>query len=133
MTGLIQDVKIEYGIIEVENSNVDIIKKCHYQFWGEIITQKINVIRTSLPWQSGTKARGVPVWWLFIAGHLEETFHRLHITLSRPLSLFTYLPVLRAGRSGYRIPVRARFITPVQTGPGPTQPPIQCVPWHSRG
>ena len=28
---------------------------------------------------------------------------------------------------GDRIPVRARFSAPVQTGPGPTQPPAQCV------
>jgi hypothetical protein len=35
---------------------------------------------------------------------------------------------LRAGRSGNRIPVGARFSAPVQTGPGPTQPPLQWVP-----
>jgi len=40
---------------------------------------------------------------------------------------------LRAGRCGDRIPVGARLSTPVNTGPGPTQLPIQCVPGHSWG
>ena len=35
---------------------------------------------------------------------------------------------LRVGRSGDRIPVGARSSAPVQTGHGPTQPPVQGVP-----
>jgi len=38
--------------------------------------------------QSGTKARGVPVCWLIIAEHLEETFHRQNIAVSHPQLLF---------------------------------------------
>ena len=44
----------------------------------------------------------------------------------------SYSDSLRAGRSGDRIPVGARFSTPVQTGSGPIQPPIR-VPDYSRG
>ena len=40
---------------------------------------------------------------------------------------------LRAGRSGDRILVEARFSAPLQTGPGPIQPPVQWVPDLSRG
>ena len=41
--------------------------------------------------------------------------------------------LLRAGRSGDRIPVGARFSEPVQTNLGAsTQPPIQWIPGHSR-
>jgi len=43
-----------------------------------------------------------------------------------------YSDTLRDGRSGNRIRVGARFSTPVQTGSGPTQPPI-WVPDYSRG
>jgi hypothetical protein len=32
-----------------------------------------------------------------------------------------------------RIPVCVRFSAPVQIGLGPTQPPVQWVPGHSRG
>jgi hypothetical protein len=32
--------------------------------------------RTFPPRKGGTQASGVPVYWLIIAGHLEETFHR---------------------------------------------------------
>jgi hypothetical protein len=39
---------------------------------------------------------------------------------------------LLAGRPGDRIPVGATFFTSVQTGRGPTQPYIQCVPWVKR-
>jgi hypothetical protein len=33
-------------------------------------------------------ASGVPVCWLIIAGHLEETFHRQNTAGSHPLLLF---------------------------------------------
>jgi len=39
-----------------------------------------------------------------------------------------YSDSLRARRSGDRIPVRSRFSAIVETGPGSTHPPIQCVP-----
>ena len=47
--------------------------------------------------------------------------------------LSRYSDWLRAGRSGDRIPVEARFSAPVQTGPVPTLPPVQWVPSLSRG
>ena len=46
-------------------------------------------------------------------------------------SRYSYSP--RAGRSGERIPLRARFSAPVQTGPGATQPPVQWVTGLFRG
>jgi hypothetical protein len=39
------------------------------------------------PWKSGTKASGVPVWWLIIAGHLERIFHRQNTAERDPLLL----------------------------------------------
>jgi hypothetical protein len=39
-----------------------------------------------------------------------------------------YIDRLRVGRSGDRIPVRARFPATVQTSVWPNQPPIQWVP-----
>jgi hypothetical protein len=44
--------------------------------------------RTFPPWKSGTKSSGVPVCWLIIAGHLEETFHRQNIAENESLLLF---------------------------------------------
>jgi hypothetical protein len=44
-----------------------------------------DISRTFPPCKSGTKASGVPVCWLIIAGHLEETFHRENIAESHPL------------------------------------------------
>jgi hypothetical protein len=32
--------------------------------------------RTFPPWKSGTNVSGVPVCWLIIAGHFEQTSHR---------------------------------------------------------
>ena len=50
-----------------------------------------------------------------------------------PGSAVGIVTALRAGRSGGRIPVGARISAPVQTGPGPTQLPVQWVPGLSRG
>ena len=44
-----------------------------------------------------------------------------------------YMDSLRAGRSGDRVPVGGDFSAPVQTAPGPTNPPIQWVPGLCRG
>jgi hypothetical protein len=40
---------------------------------------------------------------------------------------------LRVGRAGDRIPVEARFLAPVQTVLGLTQPPIQWIKRRKRG
>jgi hypothetical protein len=42
------------------------------------------------PWKNGTNASGVPVCWLIIAEHLEETFNRQNIAESHPLLLFRF-------------------------------------------
>jgi len=39
-------------------------------------------------WKSHTKASGVPVCWLIIAGHVEETFHRPNVAERDPVLLF---------------------------------------------
>ena len=57
----------------------------------------------------------------------------LYLWESGPGSSVGIATELRAGRSGDRIPVKARFSAPIQTGPGPTQPPVQWVPGLSRG
>jgi len=44
-----------------------------------------------------------------------------------------YSDSLWAGQSEDRIPVGVRFSAPIQTGPGATQPPIQCIPVLSQG
>jgi len=45
-----------------------------------------------------------------------------------PRYLSRYSDTLRAGRSGDRIAVGVKFLAPVQTFLGPSQPPVQCVP-----
>jgi len=45
--------------------------------------------RTFPTWKSGTKASGVPVCRMIIAGHLEEMFHRPNVGESLPLLLFS--------------------------------------------
>ena len=40
-----------------------------------------------------------------------------------------YSDSIRAGRSGDRIPMGARFFAPVQTGLRPTQPRTGSFPW----
>jgi len=47
-----------------------------------------NSTRTFPPWKSSTKASGVPVCWLIIAGNLEEMFHRQSVAESHPLVFF---------------------------------------------
>jgi hypothetical protein len=49
------------------------------------MSTKSDVTRTFPPCQSGTKASAVPVCWLIIAGHLEETLHRQNAAESHPL------------------------------------------------
>ena len=41
------------------------------------------------PWTSGTKARGAPVCWSIIAGHLEQKFHGPNGAESHPQLLVT--------------------------------------------
>ena len=54
-------------------------------------------------------------------------------TVSGPGSIVGIATMLRAGWSGDRIQVGARLSAPLQTGPGPTQPPVHWVPGLSRG
>ena len=53
--------------------------------------------------------------------------------IGEPGSRSRYSDSLRAGRSGDRIPVMARFYTPVQTGPGAHPASCKWVPDLSRG
>jgi hypothetical protein len=57
----------------------------------------------------------------------------LYILLCVNGQLSRYSDSLRAGRSGDRIPVEARFSEPARPALGPNQPPIQWLPGHSRG
>jgi hypothetical protein len=48
----------------------------HLQFFPENLGAVSDFIRIFPPLKIGTKASGVPVWWLIIAEHLEEKLHR---------------------------------------------------------
>ena len=54
---------------------------------------------------------------IYVHTHTHTHTHT-HIYIQKPEELSWYSDSLRAGRFGDRIPVRARFSTPVQTGPG---------------
>ena len=57
----------------------------------------------------------------------------MKISKDEPGWLSRYSDSLRAGKSGDRIPVGARFSAPIQPAPTPTQPPVQLAPGLSRG
>jgi hypothetical protein len=64
---------------------------------------------------------------------LPDYLKNLVIMMMGPGERSRYSDLLRTGRSGDRIPVEARFSTPVQTDLEPFQPPIQWVPGLSPG
>jgi hypothetical protein len=65
--------------------------------------------------------------------HGEVSIISCYIVIRGPGDSVGISTELRAGRSWDRIPVRARFSTPVQTGPGAHRASIQWVPGLSRG
>ena len=77
--------------------------------------------------------------WLVVVREKEFVYCQweldlwIYIYICGPGYLSQYSDSLMSGRSGDRITVGAIFSAPVQTGPGPTQPPIQWVPGLSRG
>jgi hypothetical protein len=60
----------------------------HLDFFPENLGAVSDFTRKFPPRKSCTKASGVPVCWLIIAEHLEETFHRQNIAGSQQLLLF---------------------------------------------
>jgi hypothetical protein len=48
----------------------------------------INDFTRTFPLRKGIKASGVPVHWLIIAGHSEQTFHRQNGAENHPLLLY---------------------------------------------
>jgi hypothetical protein len=60
----------------------------HLNFLPENLRAVSDFTRKFPPRKSGTKASGVPVCRLIIAGHLEQTFHRQNIAESHPLLIF---------------------------------------------
>jgi hypothetical protein len=60
-----------------------------------VISTKSDFTRTFPPWKSDTKVNEVPVYWLIIAGHIEEKFHRQNIAESHPLLLLGNVYTLR--------------------------------------
>ena len=88
-----------------------------------------NFTRMFPPWKCGTKASGVPTWWLNIAGHLEETFHGQNIGESHPLLIFiqyfNYLLInTTTGKSNGKLPLRTR---PGCSVPEPHQSPDSAL------
>ena len=64
-------------------------------------------------------------------GH-RVVFPHTHTHTHTHTHMYTYIHTPRAGRSGDRIPVGARFFAPVQNGPGDHSAQIQWVPGLSR-
>jgi hypothetical protein len=60
----------------------------HLDFFPENVGAVTDFTRKFPPRKINSKASGVPVCWLIIAGYLEGTFHRQNIAESQPLLLF---------------------------------------------
>jgi len=63
---------------------------------------------------------------------VTHSFVRVSERYRGPGERSRYIDSLRAGRSSDRIPVAARFPHLSRPDVGPSQPPVQWVPAHSR-
>ena len=77
--------------------------------------KSLRLIRYTI-WHSAELREGTTLGhWIMVQVSLTAG---IFVSLIRPRQLSRYCDSLRAGRSGDRIPVGARFSAPVQTGPG---------------
>lgn len=68
----------------------------HLDFFPENLMGSKWLAWTFPLWKSSTKASGVPVGWLIIAGHLQEMLHKQNIAESHTLLLFSNVYTLCA-------------------------------------
>ena len=92
------------------------------------------------PRELGRYSSSLLIWLCSTRTNNIYIYIYIYIYMSGPRQLSRYSESLRAGRSGDRIPVGARFSAPVQTGPGTN--PASCtmgtgsfpgVKWPGRG
>jgi hypothetical protein len=120
-------------------------------FTGEVVSHNTDILALNFyHYYSSRKGKALPITrhdgrcialltrnigarWRLVNGTIRPLYRRYPLYRSGPGWLSRYSNSLRAGRSGDRIPVEARFFAPVQTGPGRTQPPLQGVQGLSRG